>query len=185
MLEAMLKEGEAHMNKAIEAVKHGLDSLRTGRASTRLLDGVHVPLYGTDNPINQIATVSTPDAHSIMIQPWDKGALGAIEKAILQANLGLTPGNDGQVIRLNIPPMTEQTRKDMVKRAHALAEEGRVATRNVRRHLNDDVKKIEKNKEIPEDDAKKATEKVQKATDATIAKIDALLAAKEKEIMTV
>jgi ribosome recycling factor len=181
----MLKEGEDHMSKAVEAVKHGLDSLRTGRASTRLLDALRVPLYGVDNPINQIATVSTPDAHSIMIQPWDKGALGAIEKAILQANLGLTPNTDGQVIRLNIPPMTEQTRKDMVKRAHALAEEGRIATRNVRHHLNDDVKKREKSKEIAEDDAKKTTEKVQKATDATIAKIDALLAAKEKEIMTV
>lgn len=185
MIETTLKETESKMKRAVEVVRHDLDSLRTGRASIHMLDTVRVPLYGTDNPVNQIATVSTPDAHTIMIQPWDKGALGAIEKAILQANIGLTPSNDGQVVRLNIPPMTEETRKEMVKRAHHIAEEGRVAIRNLRRTANDDVKKAEKSQGLSEDEGKRLLDRVQKMTDAHIKQIDDLLAVKEKEILTV
>ena len=122
MLEATMKEAEDKMNKAIEAVKRELDTLRTGRASVHMLDAVRVSIYGTESPVNQVATLSTPDAHTIAVQPWDKGAVGAVEKAILQANIGLTPSNDGAIIRLNLPPMSEQTRKDMVKRAHSAAE---------------------------------------------------------------
>ncbi|MCL5269058.1 MAG: ribosome recycling factor [bacterium] len=185
MLEKLYKENEDKMNKAIEVVEHGLGSLRTGRASAHLLDGVVVPVYGSDNPIPNIATVTTPDGSTIMIVPWDKNVLGAIEKAILQANIGLTPNNDGKAIRLNVPPLTEETRKEMVKRAHTIAEEGRIAIRNVRRHMNDEIKRGEKNHEISEDDAKKAQAKVQTVTDNHIKTIDKHLANKEKEIMTV
>jgi ribosome recycling factor len=185
MLEALMKDSEARMHKASEVVKHELDTLRTGRASTHMLDAVRVPMYDAESPVNQLATISTPDAHTIMIQPWDKSALGPIAKAILQANIGFTPNNDGQVIRLNISPMTEETRKEMVKRAHGIAEEGRVAVRNIRRHANDEIKKGEKNHEIPEDESKHLLDKVQKQTDEHIKKIDELAAAKEKEIMTV
>lgn len=185
MLEATMKDAEEKMKKAIEAVKRELDTLRTGRASVHMLDGVRVAIYGTESPINQIATLSTPDSHTIAIQPWDKGAVGAVEKAILQANIGLTPSNDGAIVRLNLPPMSEQTRKDMVKRAHAAAEEGRVAIRNVRRHVNDEIKKGEKNNTVTEDDSKKMMAKVQKLTDEHTKKIDDVTAAKEKEILTV
>jgi ribosome recycling factor len=185
MLEATLTEIDDKMNKAIEVVRHELDTLRTGRASTHMLDGVRVHTYGSEMPVNQLANVSTPDAHTLLIQPWDRGTLGAIEKAILQANIGFTPNNDGQVIRLNLPPMTEETRKEMVKRAHAIAEEGRVAIRNLRRHANDEIKKGEKNHDIPEDEGKRLLDKVQKITDEHARRIDELTAAKEKEIMTV
>jgi ribosome recycling factor len=146
---------------------------------------VRVPVYGQESGLAQIATLSTPDASTIMIQPWDKGVLGAIEKAILQANIGLTPNNDGKVIRLSVPALTQETRKDMVKKAHGIAEDGRVAVRNIRRHTLEDIKKKEKDKAVSEDDSKKAQEQVQKKTDEYIKKIDGVLAAKEKEIMTV
>lgn len=185
MLDKLLKETEDKMDKAVQVTEHELQSLRTGRASVHLLDGITVPMYGTENPINQIATVSTPDASTIMIQPWDQSALPAIEKAILQANIGLTPSNDGRVIRLNIPPMTEESRKTMVKRAHEIAEEGRIAVRNVRRHANDDVKKSEKSNDITEDESKRLHDQIQKKTDQHVERIDNLLKKKEEEIMTV
>ena len=184
-MESILKDATDKMHKAVEVVKHELDTLRTGRASTHILDGIRVPMYGAESPVNQLATISTPDAHMIVIQPWDKSAVGPIEKAILQANIGLTPNNDGQVVRLNIPPMTEQTRKEMVKRANHIAEEGRVAIRNVRRHANDEIKKAEKNHDVPEDESKRLLDKVQKLTDDNIRQIDQVTAAKEKEILTV
>jgi ribosome recycling factor len=185
MLDALIKDSEQKMNKAAEHVDHELDGLRTGRASIHVLDGILIPIYGTDNPINQIATVSTPDGSTIAIQPWDKGAVGAIEKAILAANIGLTPSNDGKIIRLHIPPMTEETRKDAVKRAHTIAEDGRIAIRNVRRHVNDEIKKAEKAKDASEDDAKKLQSRIQKITDDHIKIIDGHAAKKEAEIMKV
>ncbi len=185
MLEQLFKDNETKMTKAIQVIEHELGALRTGRASVHVLDGIIVPVYGTDNPIVNIATISTPDATTLAIQPWDKNALGAIEKAILAANIGLTPSNDGKIIRLRIPPLTEQTRKDMVKRAHGIAEEGRIAIRNIRRHLNDEIKKLEKDHKITEDDSKKGVEKAQKMTDDYIKHADQHMAAKEKEIMTV
>lgn len=185
MINEFLKEADDKMGKAVQVVDHELSGLRSGRASVHLVDPVKVSIYGNESPINMLATISTPDASTIMIQPWDKNALPAIEKAILQANIGLTPNNDGKVIRLNVPALTQETRKEMVKRAQKIAEEGRVAVRNVRRHINDEVKKKEKDHAIPEDDAKKLVEQIQKKTDDTIKKIDGLLAGKEKEIMTV
>jgi ribosome recycling factor len=185
MLEAILKDATEKMHKAVEVFKHEQDTLRTGRASVHLLDGVRVSMYGNESPVNQVATVSTPDAHTVVIQPWDKGALGAIEKAILAANIGLTPTNDGAVVRLNIPPMTEQSRKEMVKRLGHLAEESRVAIRNVRRHANDEIKKAEKKSGLSEDEIKRITDKVQKLTDENIKQVDAVASAKEKEILKV
>ena len=185
MPEALTKEADDKMDKAVRVVEHELGALRTGRASASLVQGVSVAVYGTQTPLPQIATISTPDGSTIMIQPWDKTILGAVEKAILQANVGLTPNNDGKVIRLNVPPLTQETRKEMVKKSHVIAEEGRVAVRNIRRHVNDEIKKKEKEKALTEDEMKKLLEQVQKKTDEHTKKIDAHLAAKEKEIMTV
>jgi ribosome recycling factor len=185
MMEALIKESDGKMSKAISVVEHELGALRSGRASVHLLDGIMVSSYGTESPIIQMGTISTPDGSTVMIQPWDKNVLPAIEKAILQANIGLTPNNDGKVIRLHVPALTEETRREIVKRGHAIAEEGRVAVRNIRRHTNDQIKKAEKDHQIPEDESKKQLDSIQKKTDEHIRKIDALLAAKEKEIMTV
>ena len=173
------------MEKAVAVVEEDLSSLRTGRASTHLLDGITVSAYGSESPINQLATVTTPDGMTIMIQPWDKGVVGAVEKAILQANIGLTPSNDGKVIRLNIPPLTEESRKEIVKRAHAIAEDGRIAVRNIRRHMNDEVKRREKDAELSEDEGKKLLDEIQKLTNDHIKAIDEHLKLKETEIMTV
>ncbi len=185
MLEDLMKQTHEKMDKAAVVVDHELGTLRTGRASVRMLDGINVSIYGTESPINQLATVSTPDASTVAIQPWDKNALGAVEKAILQANIGLTPNNDGKLIRLNILPLTEESRKELVRRAHQIAEEGRVAVRNVRRHTNDEIKKLEKKHEVSEDDSKCLHDEIQKKTDDHIKIIDEHMAAKEKEIMTV
>lgn len=185
MLDALFKDMEERMKKALHVVEHELGALRTGRASTHTLDSIVVKVYDSETPLNQIATINTPDGSTILVQPWDKNALTPIEKAILQANIGLTPNNDGKVIRLTVPAMTEETRKSSVKKAHAIAEEGRVAVRNIRRHINDEVKKHEKDKTITEDDSKRAVDQIQKKTDEYIKKIDSIVATKEKEIMTV
>lgn len=185
MQEKPIKECQEKMNKAVEAVEHNLGALRTGRASVRLVEGVVVPIYGSDNPLNQVATISTPDATTVAIQPWDPNTINPIEKAILQANIGLTPSNDGRIIRLHIPPLTEETRREMVKKTHTIAEEGRIAVRNLRRHSNDEIKKTEKTHELSEDESRRLQHKIQEQTDAAIKKIDAHLDAKEKEIMTV
>ena len=185
MLEDLIKETREKMDKAAQVVDHELGTLRTGRASLHMLDGILVNMYGTESPINQLATVSTPDASTISIQPWDKNALGPIEKAILQANIGITPNNDGKLIRLNVPPLTEETRKELVRKAHHIAEEGRVAVRNIRRHTNDEIKKHEKSHEIAEDDCRRLLDEVQKKTDEHTKIIDEHMSAKEKEIMTV
>lgn len=179
------KRAEEKMKKAVEATERELKGIRTGRASPALVETVVVPAYGADTPLRQLATISTPDARTIQIQPWDRNLLGAVEKAILAANLGLTPNNDGRVIRINIPPLTEERRKELVKLARHMAEEGRVAIRNIRRHANEEIKDAEKRHEISEDERERALDETQKLTDKYIAKVDELLAAKEKEIMEV
>lgn len=173
------------MQKATAAAGHELASIRTGRASSGLLEKITVDYYGTKTPINQVATISIPEAQLLVLQPWDKSSMPAIEKAILQSGLGLTPSNDGNVIRVPFPALNEERRKELVKMAKKLAEEGRIAVRNVRRDANDHVKTEEKNHSISEDDSKLAHDEIQKITDKHISDIDKLLQAKEKEIMEV
>lgn len=179
------KECAERMHKAIEAMEHEFSTLRTGRASLAILDVVSVEVYGQKMHLNQVATLSTPDAHTILIQPWDRGVMGTIEKAILAANIGLTPSNDGRVIRLSIPPLTEERRKDLVKVAQKMAEEGRVAIRNIRRHFNEDIKRIEKEKTISEDEAHDGLNDIQKLTDKSIEDIGLHLKRKEAEILEI
>lgn len=185
MLEAIKKDCKDRMDKALLALEHHFETLRTGRASLALLDGVSVDAYGSEMQLIQVASLSTPDAKTIQIQPWDKSQLGAIEKALLAANLGITPSNDGTVIRLSFPPMTEERRKEVVKLAHTMAEEGRVAIRNVRRHINDEIKKAEKAHDVSEDDRDRVLKEVQAMTDDHVKKVDTVLATKEKEILEV
>jgi ribosome recycling factor len=185
MLEDIKKETVEKMEKAVAVLEREFSTLRTGRASLGVLDGIEVDAYGSAMPLNQVATLSTPDARTIMIQPWDKNTIGPIERAVLAANIGLTPTNDGTVIRLSIPQMTEERRKDVVKVAHQLAEESRVAVRNVRRSENDRLKKMEKSHEISEDILHRALDEIQKITDKYIENINKDLESKEKEIMEV
>lgn len=185
MLNNIKKEALEKMEKALEVLEREFTTLRTGRASLGVLDGVEVEAYGSKMPLNQVASLSTPDAKTILIQPWDKSTLAPIEKAILAANVGLTPTNDGKVVRLNVPQMTEERRKDVVKVAHHLAEEARVAVRNIRRTENERIKKLEKSHDISEDDSRRAQDDMQKITDQHIENINKVLAAKEKEIMEV
>ncbi len=173
------------MDKSIQSLKQELAKLRTGRASTALVDTVHVDYYGSSVPLNQVANVTTPDARTIQIAPWEAGMIGALEKAILAANIGLTPQNDGKVVRIPLPAMTEERRKELVKLVKKMGEETKVAIRNHRRDANEEVKKQEKGKALSEDDAKKAMDAVQKKTDEKVAEVDKVVAAKEKEIMTV
>lgn len=175
----------ATMDKSLASLKGDLAKVRTGRASTALVEPVHVDYYGSNVPLNQVANVTTPDARTIQISPWEQGTLGAIEKAILAANLGLTPQNDGKVIRIPLPPLTEERRKDMVKLIKKMGEETKVAMRNQRRDANEEVKKGEKAKTMTEDDAKKALDLIQKKTDEKVAEVDKVVAGKEKEVLTV
>ena len=176
---------EDKMKKALEALRREYSSLRAGRATPALLDKVNVDYYGTPTPVNQVANVSVPEARMITIQPWEKTMLGAIEKAILKSDLGLTPNSDGTIIRLNIPQLTKERRTELAKTIGKKAEDARVAVRNIRRDANDAIKKLEKEKVATEDDSKKAQEDVQKVTDKYIKEIDNTMAAKEKEIMEV
>lgn len=180
-----LAEVQDHMQKTVDSTQRSFNTLRTGRANASLLDRIVVEYYGTETPLKSLATISTPDATTIAIQPYDRTSLNAIEKAISLSDVGLTPSNDGQIIRLNIPPLTSDRRKEMVKLASKLAEEGKVAIRNIRRDAMDAAKKQEKNHEISEDEARDLQEQIQKTTDKFISKIDELLAAKEKDITTV
>lgn len=181
----ILLDAEDRMEKAVSALDREFSHLRTGRASTALVEGIKADYYGTLTPIPQMASVATPDSRTITIQPWDKGGMAAIEKAILKSDLGLTPINDGKVIRIGIPPLTEERRKELVRVARKYAEEARVAVRNVRRDANDSLKKAEKDKQITEDEQKRAAEEVQRLTDKCVADIEARCAAKEKEIMDI
>jgi len=176
---------ESKMGTAIESLAHHFNTLRTGRASTALLDDVRVEAYGQFSPLNQIATINTPDARSISIQPWDRNQLALIERAILASDLGLTPMNDGTRILLNIPTLTEERRKELVKKSHAMAEDARVAIRNVRRHVKDHMEKANKNKEMTDDEKSVVLEDLQKMTDKHIGKVDEAGKKKEKEIMEV
>jgi len=173
------------MEKVIESTKKEFASLRTGRANPSLLDRVEVEAYGTRMPLDQVAMVSAPEPRMLLLQPYDKSTISAIEKAIRIADLGLNPANDGALIRIAIPALTEERRKEMVKTAKKIAEEMKVAVRNVRRDANDEIKKMEKASELTEDDSKKSQNDIQKLTDQYITKIDEILAAKEKEIMEV
>ncbi len=179
------KDAEERMKKSVEAVRAELAKIRTGKATAELLDGIKVEYYGTQVPINQVANITVPEPRLLSVQPWDKNMIGPIEKAIRSSDLGLNPTNDGRVIRIPIPPLTEERRKDLVRLVHKLAEEGRVAIRNIRRDANDKIKKLEKNHEISEDEAHRQLDDIQKLTDSYIEKIDELLKIKEKEIMEV
>ncbi len=181
----VLKEIENRMKGATDAFKQSLTKLRTGRASLAVVDGVMVDYYGSATPLNQVASLSVPDPTTIAIAPWEPGVLGEIEKAILKSNLGLTPNNDGKVIRLNIPPLTEERRRDLVKIAESDAEDGRNQIRQVRRDGNDQFKQLEKDKEISEDQMYDGQEAVQKLTDSYVGKINEILKAKEAEILEV
>ncbi len=174
---------ERRMHGAVESLQHDLNGLRTGRANTSLLDPIQVEVYGSNMPLNQVATVSAPEPRLLSVQVWDRSNVTPVEKAIRNAGLGINPITDGQNIRLPIPDMTEERRKELAKLASSYAEKAKVAVRNVRRDGNDDLKTDEKKKEIGEDERKRGEAEVQKMTDATIAEIDAAFAAKEKEIL--
>jgi ribosome recycling factor len=173
------------MDKSIQSLKGELAKVRTGRASTALVDTVQVDYYGSNVPLNQVANVTTPDARTIQISPWEPSTVGAIEKAILAANIGLTPQNDGKIVRIPLPPLTEERRKEMVKLVKKMGEETKVAIRNHRRDANEAVKSQEKAKTVSEDDAKKSMDLIQKKTDEKVTEVDKVVAGKEKEILTV
>ncbi len=180
-----LADAESTMHKAVEATQRAFNTIRTGRANASLLDRIMVEYYGSPTPLKSLASINTPDASTIIIQPYDKSSLNQIEKAISLSDVGLTPSNDGQIIRLNIPPLTSDRRKEFVKMAAKMAEEGKVSIRNIRRDAVDSVRKQEKNSEISEDESLDLQDKIQKLTDKYTAKIDELLAEKEKDITTV
>jgi ribosome recycling factor len=182
---SVLNDSRQRMEKTLQSLDREFRRLRTGRASAALLEGVKVDYYGTLTPIEQLASISVPDSRTISIQPWDRGAFKDVEKAIQRSELGLNPINDGKVIRVNIPSLTEERRKELAKVAKKFTEETKIGIRNVRRDANDDLKKQEKDKEITEDDLHKAQDEIQKLTDEFIAKADAALTAKEKEIMEI
>ncbi len=185
MISDIIASNEARLNKSIDALKREFGSLRAGRATPSLLDKVMVDYYGTPTPVNQVAKVSVPEPRMIMIQPWEKTMLHEIEKAIMKSELGLSPNSDGTAIRLSIPQLTQERRKELVKTVNKKGEEAKVAIRNIRRDANDAIKKLEKDKEITEDESKKALEKFQKIVDSFIKNVDTLKEAKEKEIMEV
>ena len=184
MVEKVYKETREKMDKAIEALKKEQSRIRTGRASISILDGLRVQYYGSLVPLNQVASVAVPESRLITVQPWDIKAIGDIEKAILKSELGLTPVNDGKMIRINIPPLTEERRRDLVKVIKKMAEESRVALRNLRRESNESFKALKKDKAISEDEFFKGQEEVQKITNDYIEKVDHISEEKEKEILS-
>ena len=183
-MQNVLKEVETRMSGAVDALSRELASVRTGRASTALLDGIRVDYYGTPTPLNQMASVSTPDARTITIQPWEATQLKEIEKAIVKSDLGLTPANDGKLIRLTMPSPTEERRKQLVKNVHKMAEDARVVVRNIRREANDKLKQMSKDKKVSEDEERRGHDQIQKTTDKFVAKVDEVLKKKEQEILT-
>lgn len=180
-----LADVEDHMQKAVESTQRSFNTIRTGRANASILDRVQVEYYGVPTPLKTLANISTPDASTITVQPFDRSSLSLIERSISLSDVGLTPNNDGSIIRLNIPPLTSDRRKEFVKIAAKYAEEGKVSVRNIRRDAVDSIRKQEKSSEIAEDEARDQQDKVQKLTDKYVAKIDEILASKEKDIMTV
>jgi ribosome recycling factor len=183
MIDTIKNDTKEKMEKSIESLKAHFKKIRTGRASVDMLDGIKVNYYGTPTPLNQVGNVSTPDAKTIVVQPWEKTLIGEIEKAILASNLGITPQNDGNVVRLSVPAITEERRKELAKECKSICEDIKVAIRNIRKDSNEQVKKAEKNKELSEDLSKDAQDDIQKITDSYIAKIDELLSVKEKEVL--
>jgi ribosome recycling factor len=183
MIEETLQETKARMAKTIGDLENELKRVRTGRASLSLLDGIRVDYYGTQTPLNQMASLSVPESRLIVIQPWDVSAIKGIEKAILKSDLGLTPSSDGKLIRISIPPLTEERRKELVKVVSKMCEEHKVATRNIRRDANELLKGFKKDGDIAEDDAFKGQDQVQKVTDEFITRIDDIYKTKEKEIL--
>jgi ribosome recycling factor len=184
-LDSIIAETNQRMQKAIDSLKKDLSRIRTGRATPALLDGITADYYGSPLPINQVANISVPDARMIVVQPWEKSMLKEIEKAIQTSDLGLNPQNDGNIIRLPIPPLSEERRKDLFKNCKKIGEECKVGLRNVRRDSNEKLKKAEKDKTVTQDDGKKGQDDIQKVTDKFIKTIDDLLGQKEKEIMEV
>ena len=183
-MQAVLKDLDTRMNTALEALAREFATVRTGRASTAILDAVRVDYYGTPTPISQMASLSTPDARTLVIQPWEAGQLKEIEKAITKADLGVTPVNDGKLIRLTMPTPTEERRKQLVKTIGKMTEDARVAVRNIRREANDKLKALAKDKKVSEDDERRGHDQIQKTTDRFIAKIDETLKKKEQEILS-
>ena len=185
MVQEVYSGTEEKMQKAVAALKRDLSTLRAGRATPALLDKITVDYYGTATPINQLANVSVPEPRLLIIQPWDKKSVSDIERAILKSDLGLTPNSDGTILRLSIPQLTEERRRELVKIVKKKAEEGRVAVRNIRREANEELKKMEKGSDITEDQLRKSQDDVQKMTDKYIEEVEKVLSAKEKEIMEV
>ena len=185
MIAELKKTAEHKMQKSVEALQHDLAKVRTGRAHTGLLDHVMVDYYGSPMPINQVATVSAPEPRMLSVQVWDRSNVGLVEKAIRQADLGINPITDGQNIRLPIPDMTEERRKELSKLAHQYAEKAKIAVRNVRRDANEKIKKLEKEHELSEDDMRNSVEAIQKLTDQFVHRVDESVAAKEKEILEI
>lgn len=179
-----LDEAKTLMEKALAHTDLEFTKIRAGKASVGMLDGIAADYYGAPTPLTQVANINTPDARTIVVQPWEKSMIGPIEKAIMEANIGLNPQNDGQVIRLNVPPLTEERRRDLVKKVKEEAEQGRIAIRNIRKNTNESIKKL-KNDGASEDEIKVGETEVQKLTDAFIAKVDHLAEVKEKDVMTV
>jgi ribosome recycling factor len=185
MTAEILSAADHNMARAVEAMERDFGAIRTGRASTALVERLHVDYYGTQTPLNQLAGISVPEAHQIVIQPWDRGVLGAIEKAILRSDIGLTPNVDGTVVRLMIPPLTEERRKDLVRSVHKRMEEARVEVRNLRREGADALKKAERDGDVGADEVHRLLDSLQKTTDRHIADVDRLGAAKEREVLEV
>jgi ribosome recycling factor len=179
------REAQSQMDRSIEALRREFSSVRTGKASPALLDTVRVDAYGSKMVLNQVASVSTPEPRMLIVQPWDKGLIGEIEKAIRNSELGLNPANDGNLIRVPVPALNEERRREMVKMLHRIAEEGRVGVRHARQEANKDIKRRQSDAELSEDEARRETDRVQKLTDEYIAKIDHLLKSKEEEVMEV
>ena len=185
MLEEISNEARAHMDKAVEHLHNELATIRTGKANASLLDSILVEYFGQKVPLKQVANVTVPDPRLITVQPWDKSVVPDIEKAIQASELGLNPQSDGTLIRLPVPPLTEERRKDLVKVARRMGEEARVSLRNIRRHANDELKKLEKGHDISEDNMHTKQEEIQKVTDTHVKNVDATIEAKEKEIMEI
>jgi len=184
-MEDTLKDARSRMDKSLEALRLELSKIRTGKATTALLDGIKVDYYGSSMPINQVANITVLDAHTLSVTPWDKSVISAMDKAILEANIGFNPVSDGTNLKIPVPPLNEERRRDLVKLVKKFGEDNKVAIRNIRRDANEHLKREEKNKNISEDQLKEAEDKIQKLTDEHIHKIDELLKHKEKEIMEV
>ena len=185
IIDDFLKDAREHMDKSVEATRGKFGTIRTGRASPSLLDRVMVDYYGAQTPLKQLATIHTAEARLLTVQPYDKNSLKAIERGIMESDVGLTPSNDGQIIRLTIPELTEERRKELVKVVHGIAEQGRVAVRNVRRDIMHDLRELKSEGEVGEDDERRAESELQKLTDTHVGEIDTALAGKEQEILEV